>query len=147
MSLLVSRLLSLLYFRTSLSLSFFHSFILSFFYSLLLLFTIILFFLSLSPPFLFFPLFSASFSSITFIITLIMNRFAWHHIFIPVLPLSLVDYCSAPMPFVIGLHSSLMLSIIKMPLSEVVYVDLDRDQVLSSFFFFFLLFSYLFFWC
>lgn len=45
------------------------------------------------------------------------------------LPLSLVDYCSAPMPFVIGFHSSLMLSIQKMPLSEVVYVDLDRDQV------------------
>eukprot|EP00026_Physarum_polycephalum_P001911 Phypoly_transcript_01914.p1 GENE.Phypoly_transcript_01914~~Phypoly_transcript_01914.p1 ORF type:complete len:893 (+),score=151.82 Phypoly_transcript_01914:162-2840(+) len=55
--------------------------------------------------------------------------FAWHHIFIPVLPLSLVDYCSAPMPFVIGLHSSLLLSLQKMPMSEVVLVDLDRDQV------------------
>src|SRR5271163_4356461 len=33
------------------------------------------------------------------------------------------------MPFVIGLHSSLLLSLQKMPMSEVVLVDLDRDQV------------------
>jgi hypothetical protein len=57
--------------------------------------------------------------------------FAWHHIFIPVLPKQLIDYCSAPMPFIVGLHKSLMLPLQKMPLNEVVFVDLDGDQVSS----------------
>ncbi|XP_061844096.2 DENN domain-containing protein 1C isoform X3 [Nerophis lumbriciformis] len=31
----------------------------------------------------------------------------WQHIFIPVLPPHLLDYCCAPMPYLIGVHSSL----------------------------------------
>uniref|UniRef100_A0A8C5NDI4 UDENN domain-containing protein n=1 Tax=Gouania willdenowi TaxID=441366 RepID=A0A8C5NDI4_GOUWI len=31
----------------------------------------------------------------------------WQHIFIPVLPPHLLDYCCAPMPFLIGVHSTL----------------------------------------
>lgn len=60
-----------------------------------------------------------------------LQPFAWHHIFIPVLPKQLLDYCSAPMPFIVGLHKSLMLPLQKMPLNEVVFVDLDGDQVSS----------------
>ena len=30
------------------------------------------------------------------------------HIFIPLLPPHLIDYCTAPMPFVIGIHTSLL---------------------------------------
>lgn len=33
--------------------------------------------------------------------------FSWQHIFIPVLPSSLLDYIHAPMPFVVGIHTSL----------------------------------------
>jgi len=31
----------------------------------------------------------------------------WQHIFIPVMPQSLIDYLLAPMPYLIGLHHSL----------------------------------------
>ncbi|KAK2192315.1 hypothetical protein NP493_34g04014 [Ridgeia piscesae] len=31
----------------------------------------------------------------------------WQHLYIPVLPQHLIDYCSAPMPYLIGIHSSL----------------------------------------
>uniref|UniRef100_A0A3B4TH35 DENN domain containing 1C n=1 Tax=Seriola dumerili TaxID=41447 RepID=A0A3B4TH35_SERDU len=31
----------------------------------------------------------------------------WQHIFIPVLPPHLLDYCCAPMPYLIGVHTSL----------------------------------------
>jgi hypothetical protein len=34
----------------------------------------------------------------------------WHHIFIPILPESLIDYLSAPMPFLIGV-SEVMYSV------------------------------------
>jgi len=60
-----------------------------------------------------------------------LHPFAWHHIFIPVLPKQLIDYCSAPMPFIVGLHKSLMLPLQRMPLNEVVFVDIDGDQVSS----------------
>ena len=32
----------------------------------------------------------------------------WQHIYIPVTPSHLIDYCAAPMPFIIGVHSSFM---------------------------------------
>uniref|UniRef100_A0A3B3S3J9 DENN/MADD domain containing 1A n=1 Tax=Paramormyrops kingsleyae TaxID=1676925 RepID=A0A3B3S3J9_9TELE len=32
----------------------------------------------------------------------------WQHVYIPVLPQHLIDYCCAPMPYLIGVHSSLM---------------------------------------
>eukprot|EP00128_Syssomonas_multiformis_P014258 Colp12_sorted_trinity150504_noHs@15435 len=53
----------------------------------------------------------------------------WQHVFIPVLPASLIDYVSAPMPFVIGVHSSLMKTVRMMPLDEVVIVNVDEDRV------------------
>jgi hypothetical protein len=48
------------------------------------------------------------------------------HIFIPVLPETLLDYLSAPMPFLVGVHSSLAPKINGLNLEEVVYCDLDR---------------------
>ncbi|EFA83353.1 putative guanine nucleotide exchange factor [Heterostelium album PN500] len=60
----------------------------------------------------------------------LLDPFVWQHIFIPVLPRSLLDYCTAPMPFIIGVHSSLFPLIRKKPLNEIIFVDLDKDQVL-----------------
>ncbi|EGG20095.1 putative guanine nucleotide exchange factor [Cavenderia fasciculata] len=59
-----------------------------------------------------------------------IDPFVWQHIFIPILPRSLLDYVTAPMPFIIGIHSSLFPLIRKKPLSEIIYVDLDKDHVL-----------------
>jgi hypothetical protein len=30
----------------------------------------------------------------------------WRHIYIPVLPIQLIDFVCAPMPFLVGVHSS-----------------------------------------
>ncbi len=35
-------------------------------------------------------------------ITSLMFPFAWHHIYIPILPSDLLDYLEAPTPFLIG---------------------------------------------
>lgn len=33
--------------------------------------------------------------------------FAWQHVFIPLLPADMLEYASAPMPFVIGVRTSM----------------------------------------
>ncbi|RDD39900.1 DENN domain-containing protein 1B [Trichoplax sp. H2] len=59
----------------------------------------------------------------------ILHLFAWQHIFIPVLPPHLIDYCCAPMPFLIGVHSSLMEDVRRRPLSEVVILNVDENKL------------------
>lgn len=36
----------------------------------------------------------------------ILYPFAWQHVFIPLLPTDMLEYASAPMPFVIGVCAS-----------------------------------------
>eukprot|EP01091_Cochliopodium_minus_P014159 TRINITY_DN4757_c0_g1_i1.p1 TRINITY_DN4757_c0_g1~~TRINITY_DN4757_c0_g1_i1.p1 ORF type:complete len:436 (-),score=108.17 TRINITY_DN4757_c0_g1_i1:596-1903(-) len=67
----------------------------------------------------------ASFNSLTF-------PFTWHHIYIPVLPVSLIDYCTAPMPFCVGMLKVHLCILEKMPLEEVVVLDLDEDCFLAK---------------
>jgi hypothetical protein len=54
----------------------------------------------------------------------ILFPLAWQNIFIPVLPESLVHYCCAPMPFIVGVHSSSLYLLETMPLEEVIYLIL-----------------------
>lgn len=56
----------------------------------------------------------------------------WQHLFIPILPPSLLDYCSAPMPYIIGLHSSTMTRLHKMEYSDAVLVNLDENKVCTE---------------
>jgi DENN (AEX-3) domain/uDENN domain/dDENN domain len=58
--------------------------------------------------------------------------FDWQHVYIPVLPSSLSEFCSAPIPYMIGTHTHNM-DIIEPLLSEdVVRVDLDNNIVQCS---------------
>ncbi|XP_071947436.1 DENN domain-containing protein 1B-like isoform X2 [Antedon mediterranea] len=57
----------------------------------------------------------------------------WQHIFIPVMPPHLLDYCCAPMPYLIGVHSSLMQKVKKMPLDEVLVLDADINDFESPY--------------
>ncbi|CAH3155315.1 unnamed protein product [Porites lobata] len=57
----------------------------------------------------------------------------WQHMFVPIVPPHLLDYCCAPMPFLVGVHSSLMPKVRQMPLDEVVIVDADTNVVESPF--------------
>ncbi|XP_055767955.1 DENN domain-containing protein 1B-like isoform X2 [Salvelinus fontinalis] len=57
----------------------------------------------------------------------------WQHIFIPVLPPHLLDYCCAPMPFLIGVHSSLTERVRSRGLEEVVILNVDTNTIESPF--------------
>ena len=57
--------------------------------------------------------------------------FQWSHIALPVLPLTFIDYLTAPMPFLVGLPHSMMHHMEKMAgaMDEVVLIDIDSGTV------------------
>ncbi|XP_053154560.1 DENN domain-containing protein 1C isoform X1 [Hemicordylus capensis] len=57
----------------------------------------------------------------------------WQHIYIPVLPSHLLDYCCAPMPYLIGVHSSLMERVRSKALEDVVILNIDNNTLESPF--------------
>ncbi|XP_012534020.2 DENN domain-containing protein 1A isoform X2 [Monomorium pharaonis] len=57
----------------------------------------------------------------------------WQHIYIPVLPLSLIDYLLAPMPFLIGVPTQTLQKVPKNDLGEVVILDADNNTIESPF--------------
>ncbi|KAI3352915.1 hypothetical protein L3Q82_019489, partial [Scortum barcoo] len=57
----------------------------------------------------------------------------WQHIFIPVLPPHLLDYCCAPMPFLIGVHTSLSERVRSRGLEEVVILNVDTNTLETPF--------------
>uniref|UniRef100_A0A3Q3W9Y4 UDENN domain-containing protein n=1 Tax=Mola mola TaxID=94237 RepID=A0A3Q3W9Y4_MOLML len=52
----------------------------------------------------------------------------WQHVYIPVLPQHLLDYC-APMPYLIGVHSSLMEKVRRLTLDDVVVLNVDTNTL------------------
>jgi len=57
----------------------------------------------------------------------------WQHIFIPVLPAQLMDYLSAPMPFLIGVPQPLFARTKAGELGDVVILDIDNKTFESPF--------------
>uniref|UniRef100_A0A8C8SSM1 UDENN domain-containing protein n=1 Tax=Pelusios castaneus TaxID=367368 RepID=A0A8C8SSM1_9SAUR len=57
----------------------------------------------------------------------------WQHIYIPTLPPHLLDYCCAPMPYLIGVHSSLMERVRAKALEDVVILNIDTNTLESPF--------------
>ena len=57
----------------------------------------------------------------------------WQHIFIPVLPVHLLDYLSAPMPFLIGVPSETLSRVKRHELGDVVILDADENKIESPF--------------
>ncbi|XP_077354664.1 DENN domain-containing protein 1A isoform X3 [Festucalex cinctus] len=53
----------------------------------------------------------------------------WQHVYIPVLPQHLLDYCCAPMPYLIGVHSSLMEKVRGMAMEDVVMLNVDTNTL------------------
>lgn len=58
----------------------------------------------------------------------IIYPFKWHHIYLPLLPLSLKDYLSAPMPYLVGVTSDFLPWLRHMALEEILLVDLDLGE-------------------
>uniref|UniRef100_A0A7M4EV58 DENN domain containing 1A n=1 Tax=Crocodylus porosus TaxID=8502 RepID=A0A7M4EV58_CROPO len=57
----------------------------------------------------------------------------WQHVYIPVLPPHLLDYCCAPMPYLIGIHLSLMENVRNMVLEDVVILNVDTNTLETPF--------------
>ena len=57
----------------------------------------------------------------------------WQHIFIPVLPNHLLDYLSAPMPFLIGVPSETFNQVKRRELGDVVMLDADENSLQTPF--------------
>jgi len=57
---------------------------------------------------------------------------AWQHICIPVLPASLLSFCCAPMPFVVGIMPSSLPEMRTLPMEEVLIVDIDNQVFLQK---------------
>ncbi|XP_075062655.1 DENN domain-containing protein 1B-like [Mixophyes fleayi] len=57
----------------------------------------------------------------------------WQHIYIPTLPPHLLDYCGAPMPYLIGVHSSLIEKVNVGALEDVVVFDMDTNNLETPF--------------
>ncbi|XP_064416761.1 DENN domain-containing protein 1B isoform X2 [Latimeria chalumnae] len=57
----------------------------------------------------------------------------WQHIYIPVLPPHLLDYCCAPMPYLIGVHSSLGEKVKSRALEDVVFLNIDTNTLETPF--------------
>lgn len=64
----------------------------------------------------------------------LLQPLAWQHIFIPLLHRHIIDYCTAPMPFIIGMHSSLYKTIEgTQTIDGVVVVNIDENVVYSPY--------------
>ncbi|XP_062437378.1 DENN domain-containing protein 1B isoform X2 [Rhea pennata] len=57
----------------------------------------------------------------------------WQHIYIPVLPAHLLDYCCAPMPYLIGVHLSLIERVKNRSLEDVVLLNVDTNTLETPF--------------
>lgn len=57
----------------------------------------------------------------------------WQHVYIPVLPPHLLDYCCAPMPYLIGIHSSLMEKVKGMNLEDIIILNVDTNTLETPF--------------
>eukprot|EP00013_Stygamoeba_regulata_P028014 CAMPEP_0177643510 /NCGR_PEP_ID=MMETSP0447-20121125/8191_1 /TAXON_ID=0 /ORGANISM="Stygamoeba regulata, Strain BSH-02190019" /LENGTH=815 /DNA_ID=CAMNT_0019145805 /DNA_START=63 /DNA_END=2511 /DNA_ORIENTATION=+ len=62
----------------------------------------------------------------------LINPFSWQHVFIPVLPENLVDYCCAPMPFLMGALSGTAKHILTMDIESVYMFDLDKNKFIRK---------------
>uniref|UniRef100_A0AAY5L5M9 UDENN domain-containing protein n=1 Tax=Esox lucius TaxID=8010 RepID=A0AAY5L5M9_ESOLU len=56
----------------------------------------------------------------------------WQHIYIPVLPPHLLDYCCAPMPYLVGVHFSLLERVRSRSLEDVVILNVDTNTLESA---------------
>ncbi|XP_041133940.1 DENN domain-containing protein 1B-like isoform X5 [Polyodon spathula] len=65
--------------------------------------------------------------------TALLYPLFWQHIYIPVLPPHLLDYCCAPMPYVVGVHLSLMEKVKSRTLEDVVVLNVDTNTFETPF--------------
>ncbi|KAJ6238447.1 denn domain-containing [Anaeramoeba flamelloides] len=61
--------------------------------------------------------------------TALLHPFEWQFVKIPILPLELLDTTTAPFPYIVGIHSSLLNELSTDYIGEVIFCDLDENRV------------------
>ena len=61
----------------------------------------------------------------------LLRPLSWQHLFLPVLPADLLEYVSAPMPFLIGLQTPVFAAVqqMRLPVEHLVVVDCDSGVI------------------
>ena len=63
----------------------------------------------------------------------LLYPFTWQQIFVPILPLSWIDYITAPMPFVCGVHDSMFEKVLEQPIEDaMVFAQLDTGDIMRA---------------
>ncbi|XP_033753036.1 suppression of tumorigenicity 5 protein-like [Pecten maximus] len=62
----------------------------------------------------------------------LLYPFHWQHVYIPVLPESMLEVCCSPTPYLIGILSSHVQRVQELPLSDIVIFDLNKKQMIRS---------------
>ncbi|ELP84269.1 DENN domain containing protein 2D, putative [Entamoeba invadens IP1] len=64
----------------------------------------------------------------------LITPFQWQHVFIPVLPVSLVTYCSAPMPYVVGVKSNFLEKVFSDcgSMDDTIILNVDSGKMLNK---------------
>jgi hypothetical protein len=57
-----------------------------------------------------------------------ISPFQWQHVFIPLLPSTLLSYAAAPVPYIIGVRRYLLARLVKEALEDVIIVDADTGD-------------------
>nr|XP_012803449.2 DENN domain-containing protein 1C [Jaculus jaculus] len=63
----------------------------------------------------------------------LLHPMRWEHVLIPTLPPHLLDYCCAPMPYLIGVHASLAERMYDKALEDVVVMNVDTNTLETPF--------------
>ncbi|XP_060037531.1 DENN domain-containing protein 1C isoform X2 [Erinaceus europaeus] len=63
----------------------------------------------------------------------LLHPMCWEHVLIPTLPPHLLDYCCAPMPYLIGVHASLAERVREKALEDVVVLNVDSNTLETPF--------------
>lgn len=57
--------------------------------------------------------------------------FEWQHILVPLLPNDLLEYACAPSPYVVGIHTSNLPKVKRLPIGEVLIVSVDTGEIVA----------------
>lgn len=68
-------------------------------------------------------------SQFCYSLTSIIYPLKWHHIFVPVLPNSIIETVLSPSPFIVGIHSSLMKNLPKDGIESHLLIDIDNEKI------------------
>jgi hypothetical protein len=62
----------------------------------------------------------------------LLRPLQWQYIFIPLLPATMISFCSSPIPFVVGLLNSSLEDLRKEPHESLVLLDIDNGEFLTD---------------